>query len=195
MFMFSRYASHRLAVLASCTLLSFVSGCGGSGSSSIAPLGPENAQEAMEAYDKDGSGFLSAEELKQSPPLLASATRIDTDHDGAISLAELTTRMEGVAAGALYIGLSVRITENGRPVEGTTLTLIPEPFMGDACPTYSGTSGPGGYCPVESDGAELLGAPAGWYRAEVTKPGVGTPVVKGLEIASDTTGNRVEIAL
>jgi hypothetical protein len=184
-----------LYVVTPCTLLAFASGCGGGASTKITPLGPENAQKAMEAYDKDGNGALSAEELKQSLPLLASATRIDADHDGAISLAELTTRMEGVAAGALYIGLSVRITENGRPVEGAQVTLVPEPFMGDAYPTYSGTSGPGGYCPVESNGAELLGAPAGWYRAEVTKPGAGTPVVKGLEIASDTTGNRVEIAL
>lgn len=149
----------------------------------------------MEAYDKDGSGSLSAEELKQSPPLLASAARMDADHDGAISLAELTTRMEGIAAGALYIGLSVRITEQGRPVEGAQLTLVPEPFMGDAYPKFSGTSGPGGYTPTQSEGPQLLGAPAGWYRAEVTKPGAGTPVVKGLEIASDTTGNRVEIAL
>lgn len=182
-------------VVTPCTLLAFASGCGGSGSSTIAPLGPQNAQKAMEAYDKDGNGSLSVEELKQSPPLLSSATRIDADHNGAISLVELTTRMEGVAAGALYIGLSVRVTENGRPVEGAQLTLIPEPFMGDAYPKFSGTSGPGGYCPTKSDGAELLGAPAGWYRAEVTKPGAAAPVVKGLEIASDTTGNRVEIAL
>lgn len=149
----------------------------------------------MEAYDKDGNGSLSAEELKQSPPLLASATRIDADHDHAISLAELTARMEAIAAGALYIGLDTRITEQGRPVEGAQVTLVPEPFMGDAYPKYSGTSGPGGYCPTKSEGTQLPGAPAGWYRAEVTKPGAGTPVVKGLEIASDTTGNRVEIAL
>jgi hypothetical protein len=149
----------------------------------------------MEAYDKDGNGALSAEELKQSPPLLASAKRIDTDRDGALSLAELTARMEGIAAGALFIGLDTRITENGRPVESVQLTLIPEPFMGDAYPKYSGISGPGGYCPTQSDGATLPGAPAGWYRAEVTKPGASAPIVKGLEIASDTTGNRVEIAL
>lgn len=149
----------------------------------------------MEAYDKDGNSSLSGEELKQSPPLLASATRIDADHDHAISLVELTARMEAIAAGALYIGLDTRITEQGRPVEGAQVTLVPEPFMGDAYPKYSGTSGPGGYCPTKSEGAQLPGAPAGWYRAEVTKPGAGTPVVKGLEIASDTTGNRVEIAL
>jgi hypothetical protein len=103
--------------------------------------------------------------------------------------------MEAIAAGALYIGLDTRVTDHGRPVKGAQVTLVPEPFMGEACPKFSGTSGPGGYCPTKSRGAELLGAPAGWYRAGVTKPGAGTPVMKGLETASDTTGNRVEIAL
>ena len=190
----SHYPSACFFVIA-CPLMSLLNGCGAGPAAKIAPLGPENAQKAMEAYDKDGNGALSAEELKQSPPLLANATQIDTDRDHAISLAELTGRMEGIAAGALYIGLSVRITDQGRPVEGATLTLIPEPFMGDAYPKFSGTSGPGGYCPTTSEGAQLPGAPACWYRAEVTKPGAGTPVVKGLEISSDTTGNRVEIAL
>jgi hypothetical protein len=67
--------------------------------------------------------------------------------------------MEAIAAGALYIGLDTRITEHGRPVEGAQVTLVPEPFMGQACPKFFGTSGPGGYCPTKSEGAELLGAP------------------------------------
>jgi EF hand len=187
---------HRAAVsIGTFALLGPIAGCGGARTAADAPLGPENAQKAIEIYDANGDGGLSMDELKKSPPLLASMPRLDKDRNGTISLAELTSRMETLAAGARYIGLDVRIVEGGRPVVGAQLTLVPEPFMQAGSPKYSGVSSVGGFCSIKSEGPRLPGVPVGWYVATIIVPDAHRSVTKGAEIASDVTGNRIEFSL
>ena len=127
--------------------------------------------------------------------MLASLSRIDLDGNGAVSLAELSSRMETLAAGPRFIALDVRIVERGKPLVGAELTLVPETFMGESNPKFSGTSSVGGFCSIKSVGPRLPGVPVGWYLANVVLPNTHKTVTKGAEIASDSTGNRIEISL
>jgi len=175
-------------------LLALVAGCG-RGQVETIGLGPELAQEAISAYDANGDSTLSQDELRKSPPLLASLPRIDSNRDGAISLDELSSRVKTLSGGPRYIALDVRIVEKGKPIVGAELTLAPETFMGEGSPRFSGTSSVGGYCSIKSDGPRLPGVPVGWYVATIVVPDSHKTVTKGTEIASDATGNRIEINL
>lgn len=176
------------------SLLAQITGCGGGRVDKIV-LGPEIAQSAMQQYDANGDGSLSKDELRSSPPLLASLSRIDSDGNGAVSLAELSSRIEILASGPRFIALDVRIVERGKPLVGAELTLVPETFMGEGSHKFYGTSSVGGFCSIKSDGSRLPGVPVGWYVANVVLPNSHKTVTKGTEIASDSTGNRLEISL
>ena len=67
--------------------------------------------------------------------------------------------------------------------------------MGDGGPKFYGTSSVGGYCSIKSDGPRLPGVPVGWYVATIVDPDSHKTITKALEIASDATGNRIEINL
>ena len=175
-------------------LLALTAGCG-RGQVDTTVLGPELAQKAIQTYDTNGDVSLSPDELRSSPPLLASLKRIDSNKDGAISLDELSSRVKTLSGGPRFIALDVRIVEKGKPLVGAELTLAPETFMGDGSPKFSGTSSVGGFCSIKSDGPRLPGVPVGWYVATIVVPDSHKTVTKGAEIASDATGNRIEISL
>jgi len=175
-------------------LVAITVGCGAGQVDSIV-LGPELAQRAMGTYDTNRDNSLSQDELKKSSPLLASLPRIDANKDAAISLEEFSSRVKTLSTGARYIALDVRIVDKGKPVVGAELTLVPEVFMGEGGPKFSGTSSVGGYCSIKSDGPRLPGVPVGWYVATIVVADSQKTVTKGIEIASDTTGNRLEISL
>lgn len=175
-------------------LLALTAGCG-RGQIDTIVSGPELAQRAIRIYDANGDDSLSQDELGKSPALLASLTRIDSNKDGVISLGELSSRVETLCKGPRYIALDVRIVEKGKPIVGAELTLVPEVFMGEGSPKFYGTSSIGGYCSIKSDGPRLPGVPVGWYVATVVIPDSHKSVTKGTEIASDVTGNRIEISL
>jgi hypothetical protein len=175
-------------------LVAITVGCGAGRVDSIV-LGPELAQRAFGTYDTNGDHRLSPDELAKSPPLFASVPRIDANKDGAISFDEFSSRVKTLSTGARYIALDVRIVEKGKPVVGAELTLVPEVFMDVASPKFSGTSSVGGYCSIKPDGPRLPGVPVGWYVATIVVPNSQQTVTKGVEIASDSTGNRLEISL
>ena len=171
-------------------------GCGGAGFGKLSRNDPETAAaEAMELYDGNSDGMLTADELQKSPPLAAAARRIDRNGDGAVAKDEIQTRMQELEEHARYYGLDVHITSKGRALIGAELTLIPEPFMGDGYPTYSGKVAEGGACVLTSDGKQLPGVPAGFYQAKIIHSGQQIDAIRGVEISDDTTSSRLEIAL
>jgi hypothetical protein len=139
---------------------------------------------ALAEFDANGDGKFSAEELKKSPGLGAASGAFDSDGDGSLSADELKTGLQQFhGEGASLITLSCQVTHNGGPLEGATVTLVPEHFMGEALKPAAGvTSGSGGAAlsvadeeiPVEFRG-RFQGAHCGIFRVVVTHPTVKVP--------------------
>ena len=153
------------------------------------------ASKAIETYDKNGDGKLSADEFNASPALAASGRRIDSNDDKIMSIEEIQKRLEALDAQADYIGLDVRVTSKGKPLADAEVTFLAEKFLGDGLPAFSGTTNEGGGCPLKSDGKQLPGIPIGFYQVKVVNAKQRINTVRGVEVADDTTGNRLEIAL
>lgn len=153
------------------------------------------AAKAIDTYDRNRDGKLAADELKNSPALAASGRRVDRNGDGTLIKEEIQARMEAIEAGADYFPIDLRITAERKPLVGAEVTLAPEPFLGEGYPSYSGTTVEGGVAPLESDGTDLPGIPAGFYQVTIVHSGQGIDAVRGVEVADETAGRGIEIAL
>ena len=177
-------------------LLVQVSGCSGSPGGKLKAYDPPTAAaKAIELYDANGDGKLAADELTKSPALAVSARRLDSNRDSMLTADEIQARFEEAAKWPKLIGLDTWVSARGRPLVGAELTLTPEPFMGDNYPVFKGSTVEGGGYVSPTDERELIGVPAGFYTLRVVHPGQRIDIVRGIEIASDTTGSRLEIAL
>lgn len=195
----TRRLSVSLGVLVSLPLVPWVaamSGCGTSiGAQSQNYDAATATAKAMETYDRNADGQLSSEELQNCPALASQSRRIDRNHDGMLAAEEIRSHIEALDGQSDYIGLDVLVTAKGRPLVGAQLTLTPEPFMGEDLQAYSGTTVEGGGCPLKGEKAQLPGIPIGFYQVRVVDADQGIDEVRGCEIADDTTGNRLQIAL
>jgi hypothetical protein len=153
------------------------------------------AAKAMEVYDRNQDGKLSAEEIKASPGLTDAASRIDKNRDGILTAGELQARFQTLDSQAPSMLLHVDISLKRAPLAGASVTFVPELFMGDGLQSYVGTTTDAGVCDLKGERAETLGIPSGFYQVKVVHPGRSINALRGVEIADDTTGNRLEIAL
>jgi hypothetical protein len=172
-------------------------GCGNATSSQLARKATpaEAAAAAMQAYDANGDGKLSKDELAKSPALTAGLALIDSNRDGVVTRDELQARLQADEDGPKLIGLAVSVTAKQRPLPGATVTLTPEPFMGSGLQSYSGTTTGGGSCQLKGAEADLPGLPTGYYQAKVVDSRLNIDQVLGCEIAADASGNRLELQL
>jgi EF hand len=171
-------------------------GCGKLAVTKLQKYDPATAAtKAIETYDKNGDGKLSADELKATPGLVASGRRLDSNGDKIVTREELQARFQSLDAQADYIGLDVRVVYKGKPLANAEVTFSPEQFLGDGFPRFSGTTNEGGGCPLTPDGKQLPGIPTGYYQVKIVSAKQGIDAIRGVEIADDTTGNRLEIAL
>lgn len=137
------------------------------------------AANVVAEFDKNGDGEVSASELKKSKGLmmltkgesqLLQEYRLDSDGSGSVSEEEFEKKFSECFAD-LRQGYSCHINYRGEPLEGATVTLVPEPFMGDDIPEASGETDKDGNCSVATaDGLE--GAVPGIYKIEITHPDV-----------------------
>ncbi len=150
-------------------------------------------------YDANKDGKLSGEELDKCPGLKAATARLDPEGHGIT--AEMIARR-------INIWLSRRIgrmstfcivTRNGKALESAEVKLVPEKFLGlGDDPKWvatgkSGTTGMAGVSvPTSGDRFDPPGVAPGFYRIEITKPGLAIPAkyntatILGVEIARDT---------
>jgi hypothetical protein len=96
------------------------------------------------------------------------------------------------------------VLHNGKPLVGAVVRFVPEKFLGlDDDPKWiaSGTTGESGGISVSvptGDATDPPGAPAGFYRVEVTKPGLNIPAkyttetILGEEVALDVPAFNYE---
>lgn len=142
------------------------------------------AAQALSENDANGDSKLSKEELKKCPGLLAAMSSLDRDSDGALSEEELKTGLEEMRqAATALVKVPCSVTHGGRPLEGATVTFVPESFMGSGIKSASGVTGADGLAiptvadeelPAEYRG-RLKGVPCGIFRVTVTHPSVAIP--------------------
>lgn len=178
-------------------LVCCVAGCGDGGESfPEVKLDPaEIAAAVMAEYDANTDGELSKSELKKCKGLemmtvgqsmLLPELRLDKDENGKISEEEFTQKF-AECFNDLRQGYSCTVVYRGQPLEGATVTLVPEPFMGSTVSQASGETDSQGNCSVSSDDG-LSGAVPGIYRVEITHPDVKIP-------AKFNTASKISIAL
>ena len=162
------------------------------------------ARAAITQFDKDGNGSLEPGEVSVACPALHQAfAAIDGNRDKKLSTDELVKRVEAygaVTAGSVSVG--VIVTVDGAPLEGATVTFVPEPCMGDALKPASAKTNVAGHCDQFTiDGKTYRGPPAGLYKIQVTKDGTPLPArfntqtVLGRDVYPDARAGEVPVEL
>lgn len=136
--------------------------------------------QAIEMFDADKDGKLSGEELNKCPGLKAALKQINPSGQG-VTAEMITARIKTWQAsqgGLMTVGC--RVLHNGQPLEGAEVKFVPEKFLGKNMKTASGTTNKYGSAVimVETPGPSgQRGIPPGFYRVEITKPGLNIPAM------------------
>lgn len=156
-------------------------GCSGGGAETFPEADVDPVAVAagiMAEYDTDANGQISKSELKKSKGLemltigqeqLMPEYRLDKDGNGSISEDEFVQKLEECLSDRRQ-GYDCAVLYRNQPLEGATVTLVPESFMGDV-PSASGVTDKNGNCSVATDDG-LPGAVPGIYKVEITHPDV-----------------------
>jgi len=124
-------------------LLLAISGCSrGPGRFEAPAVNPSNAAaQAVELYDANGDGALDDTELKKCPGLLLKKANYDKDSNGTLSQEEIEgeiSKLFGHGTGGTQLRCS--LTYQGRPLSGAKVVMEPEPYLGDAVQSATGTT-------------------------------------------------------
>jgi hypothetical protein len=190
---------HRLFAL--CALSLLTTACN-QGPAAIRPPSidaDESADQAMEMYDANGDGLIAADELEKAPGLKAALKRMDRNADQAVDADEIASRIrvwQGTRLGVLPLGLTVIL--DGRALEGATVTLEPESFLGSdikasiATTDEFGGSGPSVPKEQRPDPERTpSGVQLGLYRVKISKVVGGKELIPGKYNVSTTLGQEI----
>ncbi|TWT77920.1 hypothetical protein Pla123a_17190 [Posidoniimonas polymericola] len=199
-----------LPMVIACTL----AGCSGRPAAVVPQFDPAGmAEQALAAYDADGDGRLAGAELDASPAIKKHLARYDADSDGAVSEQELQDRFaQWEEEGVGFRRLDVRVTIDGRPLSGATVTFEPEAFMTDWVKPATATTDRSGMAKIsvapedlpaalKDRASGLRGVCVGAYRVKVTHPSDKLPPAYpagdalGAETSRDAMGPLEEIQL
>ena len=154
------------------------------------------AAKAISLFDANKNGTLEGPELEKSPGLKAALALIDTNHDQALSAAEIEARVRAYAKSsvAMYpVHITVKIDRI--PLDGANVTLVPEPFLEPPLKRISGITDRLGIVTPKLEGMSLAEVNIGLYRVEITYKNpqgqdlpakYNTETTLGLEVALDT---------
>lgn len=156
------------------------------------------AAEAIRLYDKNNNGILEPEEWKSSPGLAAAKERIDRNGDGQMTREEIADRVASWGrSGTVMTNCTILVTLDGRPLQGATVTLEPEPFLGPSFKSSSGVTEVTGMASVTGQDEKFSGVYLGLYRVKVSKMEGGRETIParynvqtelGCEVATDIGG-------
>lgn len=199
-------ARRRFETMVACSIAT-LAGCGGPARVVQPRIDPAAAAaRALEAYDSDRDGRIAGDELAASPALASALPRLDTSGDGGVSAEEIAARI--AAWKAMRTGLaSIRchVTLDGRPLSGATVSLVPEPFLGDHVrPAAGQTNQFGDAAPTVADADKPDptlpgGVHFGLYSVTISKQADGRETLPGryssaaslgLEVSYDEPGIR-----
>jgi hypothetical protein len=205
---------HEARILFVCGIVSgLLAGC----SSQPARVNPvqidasDASSAAMEMYDKDGDSALGGVELDAAPGLKKNVAKYDANSDGKIGRDEISQRISSWGSEKLALmGATYIVTLDGQALEGATVTLVPEGYMGENVKPASGVTGPTGlarlshedeFLPKTANGRPISGVFGGTYKIQVTHPSRSIPAKYntateiGEEIAPDINPNDAPMRL
>jgi hypothetical protein len=158
----------------------------------------EAGELAIDEYDTSGDGAVSGQELEAAPGLKAALSRLDTNGDKRVSAEEVTARIEHwQATGMGLTSFGFTVTLDGRPLEGASVTLEPEAFLGDdirsavATTDMFGTAGPSVPKEQRPTAATPPGVQLGLYRVKISKLVGGNETVPARYNTHTTLGQEV----
>ncbi len=165
------------------------------------PINPNAGTDAVTKLDKNADGGIDATEAKLAPAFLETGAkgRLDANADGKVTADEITARVNKWAESQIGITqYSLAITLDGRPLEGATIKLVPEDWLGTEIKGGTGETDASGRANITmapgdlKKGEEgLQGMRLGYYKVEVTHPSATIPAKYntateiGVEIAPD----------
>jgi hypothetical protein len=152
---------------------------------------------AIAQFDSNKDGKIDGEELDKCPGLKAAIPRLDPDGQGYVTSDAITKRIKQWQESRMgKMPIICFVMHNGKPLEGAHIRFVPEKFLGDIVPVSLGETNQDGKAKI---GVSLgvpqdayFGVPPGFYRVEITKPGVNIPAkyntktVLGVEVAGDS---------
>lgn len=170
-------------LVAAAALVVITAGCSNKPAPVTAPpiVASRAAAEAIRLCDRDGNGAVSPSEAAASPGLGAAFERVDTNHDGSLSAAEITARIADWANhGVGIVTQPVQITLNGKPLDGGRAEFIPEPYLSRWLKPASATTLASGICSPSLPPEDLpqglrMGINCGFYTVRITHPTLQVP--------------------
>ena len=155
---------------------------------------------AIEMFDANKDGKLTGEELDKVPGLKAALSKVDPSKEG-VTAKMITARIKVWQNTKLgRMSLSCTVLHNGKGLAGAEVKFVPEKFLGLDDPKWiaKGKTDQNGMAmlsvPVSGQREDPPGVPPGFYRVEVTKPGMNIPAmyntetILGQEVANDAVG-------
>lgn len=149
-------------------LLLAATGCGGGPSNALPVPSYDPAAMTDAAFaqlDKNKNGTIEGSEFDACPALKR------WKGGNPVSKADLKARFDAYAAARAdaVTPMSVVVTRDGTPVQGVTVTLTAEPFMGGGFKPAGGVTDETGFAEFKVEGATRGGVPAGFYRLTASK--------------------------
>jgi hypothetical protein len=185
-----------------------IAGCWNRGPTRVLPPSIDAVaagEEAIKMYDTNHDGKISGAELDKCPAIKAAIAQIDPSGKGEVTAEMITARVRKWQDSRLgKMSLGCRITRNGSPLPGATVTFVPEKFLGPNVKPATGKTDANGMAmlsvaltsTVPGAPREPPGVAPGLYRIVVTAPGGNIPAkysteegsVLGQEVAMDAKG-------
>lgn len=163
----------------------FAAGCSTGPTRVYAPeIDPVAAsEEAIRLYDKNGDGSLNEDELNACPGIKLHKSAYDSDGNGMISAEEIAAQIKHLtAAGIGQTRLKITVLYNGRPLPDAEVKMTPEPYLGDAVKPAYGTTNRSGIATMDIRDEDLpesehgiVGVHCGTFKIEVTHPKANLP--------------------
>ena len=132
------------------------------------------AERAIELYDNNEDGKIDDEELRQCPGVRDLLSVADADGDRTLSPAEISARIEWYkTSGFVLVPFEIQIKNDGKPVVGAKVTMIPEKLLaGTVEPATGVTDSVGRVIPTidhpDTANGILRGLRPGMYRCQIS---------------------------
>ncbi len=179
---------HEARLLFVCvSLCLLVVGCS-SQPSRVSPveIDPSDASSAaLEMYDKDGDSAIGGGELDAVPGIKKHLGKYDSNSDGKVGRDEIQSRLQSmIDEKTALLGATFIVQFDGQLLEGATVELVPEGYLGENVKPATGETGPTGlarlshadeFLPKTANGRPLPGVFAGTYKIRVTHPSRNIP--------------------
>jgi hypothetical protein len=138
------------------------------------------SSQAMELYDKNADGALAGDELNAVPGIKKYLDKYDKDSDQRVTRDEIAARLGDWGSQKLALmGRSYVVTLDGRPLEGATVTMVPETYLGEGVKPATGVTASNGLTrmshadedlPKSANGRPIPGVKGGTFKVQITHP-------------------------